>query len=81
MDSDNKWRPIETAPKDGKVYPIHSKPGRAKDIRDARGCSIQEAARIAAREALFEALFKAETVEDLKPLLLTLILNHKGPEQ
>lgn len=45
-----------------------------KDVRDRLGCSIQEAHRIVIRNLLTDALEKAQSLEDLKPVIQQLII-------
>ncbi len=51
---------------------IEATPERIKEIRDLTGCGVWTARKVATKEALLDAIDKAETVDDLKPILRTL---------
>lgn len=46
---------------------------RAKTIREERQCSVQEAVRLERVEFLAAQIQSAATVEDLKPILLSIV--------
>ena len=52
---------------------IHADTGRVRSIRDGRQCSMQEAHRIAKQEAMTNAIMSAVTVDDIKPILVSLV--------
>lgn len=54
---------------------------RAKAIRDERQCSVQEAVRLERIEFLTTQIHSATTVDDMKPILLSIIRygNHAYP--
>jgi hypothetical protein len=46
---------------------------RVREIREGRGCGLLEARRAATQELMRNAVFKAETVDDLRDVLIELI--------
>lgn len=57
---------------------ITASPERVRQIRDEMSCGLIEARRAAMHEALDQALDRATTVDDLRPILRVLILGWAG---
>jgi translation elongation factor EF-Ts len=44
-----------------------------RELRDAQGCSMMEAKEILVKQQIVETVQQAETLEDLKPVLLWIL--------
>lgn len=54
---------------------VSIQPGRVLEIRNEQGISIFEARRIALRESMLDAIDQADSIDDFKIILRTIVEN------